>query len=141
MICAFATETSGQNNVYLWRMKKFRKPLLLLLVLVFTGQGLVANALPCQMPLNIQATAGAADMTAMDHTAHHMQSVTDEASTSSENCCDMGVCTMSHCQSAVTLPLGHLASSPGFAPVFSRHTAAAAPSGVYDSLYRPPISR
>ena len=124
-------------------MKKLRKPLLLLLVLAFTGQGLVANALPCQMPSNMQASTGAVDMTVMDHTAHHMPAGAAEAadSTSGENCCDLGVCTMGHCQSAVTLPLDYLASSAEFTPVFSRYDTAAAPSGVIDSLYRPPISR
>ena len=120
-------------------MKKFRKPLLLLLVLAFTGQGLVANALPCQMPSNMQASTGAVDMTVIDHTAHHMPAGAAEAADS--NCCDLGVCTMSHCQSAVTLPLDYLASSAQFTPVFSRYDTAAAPSGVTDSLYRPPISR
>ena len=123
-------------------MKKFRKPLLVVLVLAFTGQGLVANALPCQMPLNGQAGAGASGMTAMDHSAHYMPSTADSAdSTNAENCCDMGVCAMSHCQSAVTLPLDYIASSANFTPVFSRQNIIAAPSGVSDSLYRPPISR
>jgi len=124
-------------------MSKFRKPLLLILLLAFTGQGLVANALPCQMPLNNQANTGASDITAIDHSAHHMPAAAAQAAdnNSGENCCDMGVCAMSHCQSAVTLPLDYFASSAEFTPVFSGHNTAAAPSGVNDSLYRPPISR
>ena len=123
-------------------MKTFHKSLLLLLVLAFTGQGLVANALPCQMPLNNQAGAGASDMTTIDHSAHHMPAAAEAAgSTNAENCCDMGVCTMSHCQSVMTLPLDYIASSANFTPVFSRQNTNAEPSGHNDSLYRPPISR
>jgi hypothetical protein len=123
-------------------MKKFHKPLMLLLVLAFTGQGLVANALPCQMPLNSQAGAGASDMTAVDHSAHRMPAAAEAgAGANSENCCDMGVCTMSHCQSAVTLPVDYIASSANFTPVFSRQDTIPEPSGVNDFLYRPPISR
>jgi hypothetical protein len=124
-------------------MSKFRKPILLILLLAFTGQVIVANALPCQMPLNNQASTAASDMAAIDHSAHHMPAGAAQAAdnTGGENCCDMGVCAMSHCQSAVTLPLDYFASSAEFTPVFSRHNSAATPSGVNDSLYRPPISR
>ena len=124
-------------------MRKIRKPVLLILLLAFTGQLLVANALTCQTPLNNQANPAASDMAAIDHSAHHMPAGAAQAAdnTSGENCCDMGVCAMSHCQSAVTLPLDYFASSADFTPVFSRHNSAAAPSGVNDSLYRPPIFR
>jgi hypothetical protein len=124
-------------------MKKRRKPLLILLLLAFVGQGLVASALPCQLPLNIHSAEGAVDTTAMDHSAHHMPADTAKAAdgNSSKSCCDTGVCAMSHCQLAATLPLSYLASSREFAPVFFRIHTATAPSGVQDSLYRPPISR
>ena len=123
-------------------MKNFRKPFLLLLALVLIGQGLVANALSCQLPSHAQSTASA-DMAGMDHSAHRMPGAVADTgdSMSSENCCDSGVCSMTHCQSGVTLPLNYLTSRPDFGTVFSRSNAFAAPTRVSDSLYRPPITR
>jgi hypothetical protein len=122
-------------------MKKFHTSLLLLLVLALGGQGLVANAVPCQMPSNTQTSAGAADMTGMDHTMHHMSAVAADAAGSGDDCCESGECSMSHCQSSVMLPLSYLASRPEFAPEFSRPAGVEAPAHISDSLYRPPISR
>ena len=124
-------------------MRNFRKSLQLLLALVLVGQGLVANALSCQLPSHAQSAASAADMVGMDHSAHRMPGAVADTtdSMSSDHCCDAGVCPMSHCQSGVTLPLDYFISRPDFGTVFSRSNSFAAPTRVNDSLYRPPIIR
>jgi hypothetical protein len=124
-------------------MKIFHKLLLLLLVLAFTGQGLVANALPCQMPMTGEAAAHTADMAAVDHTGHHMPMGAGEVAegASDVSCCGAGLCAMSHCQLSSALPPDHLASSPQYAVLFPRINGSVAPVHPNDSLYRPPISR
>jgi hypothetical protein len=124
-------------------MKNFHKLLSLLLVLTFAAQGLIANAVPCQMPLNIEAMVGAVDMTAMDHATHRMPAGAADAaeSTGNANCCDVGLCAIGYCQSAVALPLHHSANSPEYASVYARLSAITPAIPVNDSLYRPPIFR
>lgn len=138
---AVTDEIPVGNNVYLTRMRLFHKSLLLLLTLVLGGQGLVANAVPCQMSSTTHTTAGADSMAGMDHGMHHMPAEAVNTGGSDDDCCDSGECSMSQCQSSVMVPLSALASRPDFTPEFSRPTAVAAPARMANSLYRPPISR
>ncbi len=124
-------------------MKNFHKLLLMLLVLAFTGQGFVANALPCQMPMTRQAAADTAEMAAMDHAGHQMSMGAGEVAegVSDGSCCAAGLCAMSHCQSSSALPVDHLVRSPQSAALFPGINRSVAPLHPNDSLYRPPISR
>ena len=124
-------------------MKSLHKLLVLMLVLAYTGQGLLASAVHCEMPMSSDAAAGTANMAAMNHTGQSMQAMADEAAGSSSDgsCCDTNLCAMSYCQSAAALPLDLLASSRGYHEVFSHLAGPAAPTRPNDSLYRPPISR
>ena len=122
-------------------MRAFHKSLLLLLVFAVGGQGLLANALPCQMPPDTLAAPHADAMAGMDHTVHRMPAVAADAAGSGDECCHSGECSMSHCQSSLVLPLSMLASRPDLSREFSRPTTARAPARIVSSLFRPPISR
>ena len=126
-------------------MKRFH--IVLLLLLAFTSQAVTVTALPCQMTAPVRdAVHGDAldggDMAATGHAGHHMSADFDaEPAGAASGCCDGGLCSMSHCQSAPGLPLEHSGNS---LPVFAFHSVAfesGAPLHPVDSLYRPPISR
>ncbi|MEE4143681.1 MAG: hypothetical protein V2I26_02700, partial [Halieaceae bacterium] len=119
-------------------MKRIR--IVLLLLLAYPSQVLAASALPCQMTgpagdaVRSEAVEGVA-MAAMGHAGHHMSAESDAGLAGAVGgCCDSGLCSMSHCQSAPALPLDHSGST---LPVFSIHTAAVeagAPLHPIDSL-------
>jgi hypothetical protein len=121
--------------------------IVLLLLLAFTSQAVAVSALPCQMmaPVGNAVRSDAledGDMAATGHAGHHMPADSGaEPAGAAGGCCEGGLCSMSHCQSAPGLPLDH---SGNRLPVFSFHSVAfesGAPLHPVDSLYRPPISR
>ena len=137
-------------------MKSIRRILVLLLVLAYAGQALVASALPCtsmNMGTVVVAdalvavpdrifpmpdTGGDADMTA--HAGHHMgaDAATEGAPVS---CCDGGLCSMSQCQSAPALPQTLSLPAHEFPVAYAATTDLSSPIHPLYSLYRPPISR
>ena len=124
-------------------MKTFRKPLLLLLMLAFIGQGLFASAAPCQMVPANEAGSDNTSMTAMDHSGHDMSTMTVASADSAGggSCCDAGMCSMSHCQTFAVLPLSQFNGNSNYAAGYPALAGPSAPLNPSDSLYRPPITR
>jgi hypothetical protein len=130
-------------------MKSIRRILVLLLVLAYAGQALVASALPCtsmnmgtavvaDVLVAMPDTGGDADMTA--HAGHHMS--TDAATEGAPvSCCDGGLCSMSQCQSAPALPQTLSLPAHEFPVAYAATTDFSSPIHPLYSLYRPPISR
>lgn len=123
-------------------MKSIRKYLVVLLLLAYAGQALVAIASPCAMMTSAGTAVDRVDMPAMAHAGHQMPAAADTMpAPSAGDCCDGGLCTMSHCQSATALPLSYFGNSPQYTSLYTLPADNAAPFHPVDSLYRPPISR
>ena len=129
-------------------MEKIRKLLLLLLVLAYASQGLAVGVAPCPKMAAAGAMTGMSGMAemsgmaSMDHSGHH--GATDSEAfvePAADDCCDVGLCASSHCQSAPALPPAHPASSPPVIALYRGSAESAPPIHSRDSLYRPPISR
>jgi hypothetical protein len=119
--------------------------MILLLLLVYTGQSLAAIAVPCGMMGAAGDVAAGMDlvagMAAMNHAGHQMSSDDAQQQAGDNGCCESGFCSMSHCQSVAALPqlpppamLVMQAVLHDIALVSSLHNTA-------DTLFRPPISR
>ena len=125
-------------------MKSIRRFLVLLVVLAYAGQALVASALPCTslnmgtVVVAMPDTGGDADMAA--HAGHHMKA---DAATDGvpANCCEGGLCTMSQCQSAPALPQTLSLPAHEFPVAYPASSDFSSPTHPLYSLYRPPISR
>lgn len=120
-------------------MNKIRKIFLLVLVLAYAGQSLAAGIFPCSAMAPVDA---ALEHAAMEHAGHTMPAGTEaEAAPMADDCCDAGLCSMSHCQSAAALPLGHPGSGAQYVAFYPRLADVSAVIQPIESLYRPPISR
>lgn len=130
-------------------MKSIRRFLVLLLVVAYAGQALVASALPCtsmsmgtvvvaDVLVAMPGAGGDADMVA--HAGHHMKA---DAATDGvpANCCEGGLCTMSQCQSAPALPQTLSLPAHEFPVAYPASSDFSSPTHPLYSLYRPPISR
>ena len=119
-----------------------------LLLLAYVGQSLAAITTPCAMmdPASSaeSSTVGndAGVMPAgMDHSGHYMTAEVPAGVDVASNCCDGGLCSMSHCLAvAAILPAGYSALVP-VAPAHGSVLPVFSPFGLPTSLYRPPISR
>ena len=132
-------------SLYSAVMKRFRSFWVLLLVLAYAGQALAALASPCRPMAG--AVSGQMDMPAMAHAGHNMpphgNSVTDNPGPAAPpaDCCEAGLCAMSHCQSAPAMPPEHSGSRAQYSALYPPIESAATPIHPIDSFYRPPISR
>lgn len=129
-------------------MKPFRHLMILLLVLVYTGQSLAAIGTPCLMMGSSarvaaqDATTSDTDMAQMTHAGHHMSGgdpVAEEEG--SLGCCDGGLCSMSHCQASLALLQSHPDGALGYVAIYRSLSPKSSHPHSQDSLYRPPISR
>jgi hypothetical protein len=126
-------------------MSAVRKILLLSLVLVYTLQGLVAQAVPCPHRSAMGAAAVAGDaMPAMAH--QHMGHTMPEAAlaapdkTMHGDCCATQRCGASHCQASAAMPCQSFSAArpvPAPLPVSCPATFFSRSS---ESPFRPPIS-
>lgn len=118
-------------------MKLLRQYFVLLLLLAYTGQALVATGAPCFMMASSSAVMSA-DMPGMDHSGHTMPG--SEQAGAGADCCDgAGFCSISECQSVVAMPIALVHATA--APVSTQVTAqcVSPPSLDISPLYRPPI--
>lgn len=121
------------NSAILVAMKRFRHVIALLLVLACAGQSLLAVGAPCAMSGDVQQM-----MAGMEHSAHHdMGSAGDGAGA----CCEGGLCSMSHCQSAAAMLQAGVAERFPYAGPWQLSYPGASPEYAVESLFRPPISR
>ena len=126
-------------------MKPIKHLMLCLLLLVYAGQSVAAFGTPCLM-MGMAAgevvEAASTDTAAMSHAGHPMgapgQAAEAEADTS---CCDGGLCSMSHCQSAAALPSTALPDGIAYVAIYSDISLPWADKPATESLYRPPIFR
>ena len=115
-------------------MNELRRTLLVLLLIVYTGQGLAAFAGPCQM-MSLPGESTHHHEGQLDHAGHDMSGMDEDMAA---NCCDGGVCSMSHCQMAPALPslnysdATEVAFQPGTA-IFIR-----VPDSPLETHFRPP---
>jgi hypothetical protein len=117
-------------------MKQTRHLFVMLLLLAYTGQSLVAVGAPCFM-MPSSSPDSAVDTVGMDHSGHDMSG---EAADSGSGCCDGGgFCSMSECQSAVAVPLFVPPWDTAHPISFILAQTASAPILHSSSLYRPPI--
>ena len=104
---------------------------MLVLLLAYTGQSLLAVGASCAM-----SAGPAQERAAMDHSDHHDMAPAAEGGV---NCCDGGFCSMSHCQSVAAMPQSEASdrlNSPGsWSYVFLQSSTGLA---VYP-FFRPPI--
>jgi len=120
-------------------MKRIRKLFLLFLVLAYAGQSLAAGIFPCSATAPVDASTGSS---AMEHAGHAMPACAEaEAAPMADDCCDAGLCSMSHCQSTAALPLGHPGNSTRYVAFYPRAIEVSFVFQQIESLYRPPISR
>lgn len=124
-------------------MKRFRKIWVLMLVLAYAGQAMASVAPPCQ---HMAPGAAAVDMAAepaMAHAGHHMVADSNAVPAApTADCCDDGLCAMSHCQSAAAaVPLNWPGGSGHFTLRYPRPFEIVSLLHPVDLLYRPPISR
>lgn len=110
-----------------------------LLLLAYVGQSLATVMSPCNMMAPNDATALAVDV-GMDHSGHHM-STGAVADIDAGSCCDSGLCSMSHCQSAAALLPTLFTVGSTVAPLIIEVQNTTAPIALSGSPYRPPISR
>ena len=118
-------------------MKLLRQYSVLLLLLAYTGQALVATGAPCSMMAS-SAAAMSSDMPGMDHSGHTMPG--SEQAGAEADCCDgAGFCSISECQSVVAMPISpvHATAAPVSTQVAAQHISP--PSLDISALYRPPI--
>ena len=118
-------------------MKLLRQYFVLLLLLAYTGQALVATGAPCFMMASSSAVMSA-DMPGMDHSGHTMPG--SEQAGAEADCCDgAGFCSSSECQSVAAMPLTlvHAVAAPASAKVTAQRVSS--PSLDTSPLYRPPI--
>jgi hypothetical protein len=136
-------------------MKTMRQWMVCLLLLAYVGQSLAAVATPCAemdpdvsgLPTMPVANDGMTPPV-MDHCAQHMTAeapagvdTNTNTNTNSFNCCDGGLCSMSHCLAvAAIIPAGYSSVAP-LAPAHGGVLSVSSPIDIPTSLYRPPISR
>ncbi|MDH3991649.1 MAG: hypothetical protein OEV47_01995 [Gammaproteobacteria bacterium] len=115
-------------------MKQTRHLFVVLLLLAYSGQSLVAVGAPCFM-MSSSSQGSAVDMVGMDHSGHDMSGQAADS-----GCCDGGgFCSMSECQSAVAVPLFVPPWDVAHPISFIGAQTASAPILQSSSLYRPPI--
>lgn len=130
-------------------MKRCKTYLVLLLALIYVGQAAVASASPCRgMPMDAgmvthvgaasSAVTGGHQMAAHagHHTGHHA-SVVDGAA---GDCCDGGLCAMSHCHAPPALPSSVAIQTAHAVEAYARHGRPSSPVHPSYSLFKPPIS-
>jgi hypothetical protein len=118
-------------------MKPIRQYLVMLLLLAYAGQALVATGAPCFMMAS-SSTVMSTDMPGMDHGGHMMPGP-DQADTET-GCCDgAGLCSISECQSLAAVPISLVDAAAVLSTV--RLPASPIPRFSLDTspLYRPPI--
>jgi hypothetical protein len=120
-------------------MERVRHYMTLLLLLAYVGQSLAAVGAPCATMAPASAEISAA-MPGMDHSGHAMGSA-DQVDASGGNCCDNGLCSMSHCQSLAALPGSLDSANVNPAIFYGAARAIPSPSSTTTPLYRPPIFR
>jgi len=127
-------------------MKRFLDRLCIVMVFVYSTQSLLAVGAPCFMAAS-SAAAGA------DHSGHDMASMPrgDHAMGGMDHrdhamaqmdagaCCEGGLCSMSHCQTAVAMPASLLPRQTFDTPLYPGANAPALPEPGLASPYRPPI--
>ena len=111
--------------------------MVVLMLLVFVGQGTVASALPCQMDMQQGLSQMDHSSNMMDHSSHMMP---DQAEKSpKDDCCSKNNgCSMSGCTSLALLTFYH-SLKVLFAPESIEYQTQLNINQFPTSLYRPPI--
>lgn len=116
-------------------MRQLRKILVVWLVLAYAGQALAATAMSC--PSTAPDASAAADMV---HAGHHMPASDNDAAADEAECCDGGLCSMSHCHAAPALVATTLTGSSVYAETYFQYGVHSSPTRPSYSLFKPPIS-
>lgn len=114
-------------------MDKIRQVMLLLVLVVYTGQSLLAVGAPCSMD-----NGAGSEMSAMEHAGHHDMAAVEA---SDAGCCEGGFCSMSHCQSVAALPQAFASDRVAWVSPRSPAPDLSSPEFPLELPIRPPISR
>ncbi len=128
-------------------MKRFLDRLCIVMVLVYSTQSLLAVGAPCLMSISSPAASAdhsGHDMASMPHSDHAMGGMDhrDHAVTQMDAsaCCEGGLCSMSHCQTAVAMPASGLPRQAFDTPLYPGAIPPALPQPGLESPFRPPIA-
>jgi hypothetical protein len=116
-------------------MSAFRTSCVLLLLLAFAGQSVVATSSPCMM-MPGPADGMPHDMSAMDHANHVMPAAAD---TLQPDCCGEGYCSASNCQIVPGVPSPLPPASNDVKSVLSAAVLAFPVIPPLETRFRPPI--
>ena len=112
-------------------MNSLRHVIVLVLLLAYTGQSLLAVGASCAM--NAGPTQ---EMAGMDHSDHHDMAPATEGGVS---CCDGGFCSMSHCQSVAAMPQSETGDRVDCPGSWSHVFLLSSTGLTVDPFFRPPI--
>ena len=117
-------------------MRSIPRTLVLLLLLVYTGQSALVVAAPCAMMVD-HAGGMDHDMSGMDHAGHGMSM---DMPSAAADCCDGGYCSASHCQVAPGVVSPFFIAVTEMSPVLVAVMTVPAVNPPLESPYRPPTA-
>jgi hypothetical protein len=118
-------------------LNKDKLLMVLLMLLVFTGQAVAFAVSSCQMDTDSSATM---ELSMMDHSGHSMMdTVSDTATPMTMDCCDQDCNFLGSCGSLMMTTSAYTFSSAVITPLDSSPVTVLLNSQSPSSLYRPPI--